>query len=132
MNKNLLIIILVFMFAGTTTWLWPNTPKAEGGAFGTSSCTASTTVWTIGLDAQAGTKTVLPARSNRASFSITPIGANTTSYYRLDTTTPTQLNSIPLTASTTVSYLENFPYKGAVIANALATTSLVAVECIYQ
>ena len=101
-----------------------------GGGF-ERGCTASTTAWTIGLDAQAGTKTVLPARGLRASFSLAHTGANTTAFYRLDSTTPTQINSIPMTATTTVFYTDTYSYRGAVIVNALATTTLIATECLY-
>lgn len=128
MNKlwgiAILVLLGVIAFKGGQTLL-------NLGGISSNTCTASTTAWTIGLDAQAGTKTVLPTRANRLSFSLAHTGANTTAFYRLDSTTPTQINSIPMTATTTVFYSETYPYRGAVIANALASTTLIATECLY-
>lgn len=119
-----LFVIVGLSFIGEST-------KSFAG-ISSNTCTASSTVWTIGPAGNGvGTKAVLPARGNRLFFILHQLGVNTTAHYRLDATTPTVLNSIMLAASTSVTYSEDLPYRGVITANAIATTSLLVTECLY-
>lgn len=105
----------------------------SGSGLGSQACVASSTAWTIGLNTQDGTKTVLPPRANRAFFTLSHTGGvNTTAFYILGAGTPSISSALPIVGTTTITFSETTPYKGAVTANALATTTLIATECIYN
>lgn len=91
-------------------------------------CTASTTAWSVGPQES---KTVLPARGLRATFSLTTTGVNTTSLFRLDSTAPTVTNADIVAASSTKTWDETYPYRGVVTAGAVASTTLIVTECLY-
>lgn len=90
-------------------------------------CTASTTAWAVGPQEE---KTVLAYNSARVAFSLTTTGANTTSLFRLDSTSPTVTNADIVTASSSRSFDENYAYNGVVKAGAVASTTLIVTECL--
>jgi hypothetical protein len=128
---NIIIAVVLLAIVAELVVYKLNVGSSILGGISSNTCTASTTAWSVGPEE---VKAILPARANRLTFALTVTGVNTTGLYRLDSSLATatmHIKSMPLTASTTTYYDEDFPYRGAITAGAAASTTLIVTECLY-